>query len=590
MKTRVLLKLLTLSLATLCCRLGYAVAFDSARPAEEIQVVNAPPGSFGGSLVVGLRSEPKTLNPLVSNDASSREVIAQTTADLIHVNRGSQQAEPALASSWKVSSDGLRYTLELRKGLRFSDGFPFDADDVLFSFKVYLDEKVDAPQRDSLMPGGKPILVKKTDPFTVTFELARPYASAERLFDSVAILPRHLLEDSYLQGKLARAWSLNTSPQEIAGLGPFCLKKYVPGQRLTLQRNPYYWKADRRGKRLPYVDEMTFVFAGNEDAEVIRFESGETDILNRISAQNYAVLEKEQASRGFQLHDLGPGLEYNFLLFNLNSTLPGQAAEVAGKQTWFREVRFRQAISAAIDREAMNRLVYLGLGTPLWTHVTTGNRVWFDSSISRPARSLEHSRELLRLAGFSWRSDGMLVDSRGAPVEFSIITSASSNQRTQMATMIQQDLKEIGIRIQVVPLEFRTMLDRVFQSHDYETAVMGLGGGDTDPNSQLNVWLSSGDDHLWNLGQTKPATPWETEIDRLMTRQMSTLSTNERKHLFDRVQEIEVENLPFVCLVGPDVLVGARHRVGNFNPAVVDPQTLWNSEQLFIRDEQKAAK
>ena len=151
---------------------------------------------------------------------------------------------------------------------------------------------------------------------------------------------------------------------------------------------------------------------------MIRFESGETDILNRISAQNYAVLEKEQASRGFQLHDLGPGLEYNFLLFNLNSTLPGQAAEVAGKQTWFRESRFRQAISAAIDREAMNRLVYLGLGTPLWTHVTTGNRVWFDSSISRPARSLEHSRELLRLAGFSWRSDGMLVDSRGAPVEF----------------------------------------------------------------------------------------------------------------------------------------------------------------------------
>ena len=159
-----------------------------------------------------------------------------------------------------------------------------------------------------------------------------------------------------------------------------------------------------------------------------------------------------------------------------------------------------------------------------------------------------------------------------------------------MATMIQQDLKEIGIRVQVVPLEFRTMLDRVFQSHDYETAVMGLGGGDTDPNSQLNVWLSSGDDHLWNLGQTKPATPWETEIDRLMTRQMSTLSTNERKHMFDRVQEIEVENLPFVCLVGPDVLVGARHRVGNFDPAVVDPQTLWNSEQLFIRDEQKAAK
>ena len=590
MKARIWAKLLALSLAVLSSTARYAVASDPVKTAEEVLVADTPRGVPGGNLVVGLRSEPKTLNPVFSNDASSREVLAQTTADLIHINRSSQQPELALANSWKVSSDGQRYTVELRKGLRFSDGVPFDADDVLFSFKVYLDEKVDAPQRDSLMPGGKPISVKKTGPYTVTFELARPYASAVRLFDSVAILPRHLLEDSYLQGKLSRAWSLSTSPQEMAGLGPFCVKTYVPGQRLTLQRNPYYWKVDRQGKRLPYLEEMTFLLAGNEDAEVIRFEAGETDILSRISAQNYAVLEKEQSSRGLQLYDLGPGLEYNFLLFNLNSTLLAQAGELARKQTWFREVKFRQAISSAIDRDAMNRIVYLGRGAPLWTHVTPGNRLWFDSSIPRATRSLDRSRELLKLAGFAWRNDGTLVDARGTPVEFSIITSASSNQRTEMATMIQEDLQEIGIRVQVVPLEFRAMLDRVLQTHDYETAVMGLGRGDTDPNSQINVWLSSGDDHLWALGQTKPATPWEAEIDRLMTRQMSTMTTIERKHLYDRVQEIEVENVPFVCLVSPDVLVGASHRVGNFKPAVLDPQTLWNSEQLFIHDERKAAK
>jgi peptide/nickel transport system substrate-binding protein len=583
-------RLLALSLIAFFGRPGTSIAFGPLPQAEELLRVDAPAGISGGNLVVGLRSEPKTMNPLVSNDASSREVIAQTTADLIHINRSSQQVELALASSWKISSNGLRYTVELRKGLRFSDGVPFDADDVVFSFKVYLDEKVDAPQRDSLMPGGKPILVKKTGPYTVVFELAQPYASAERLFDSVVILPRHLLANSYLEGKLTRAWSLSTSPQEMAGLGPFCLKAYVPGQRITLQRNPYYWKVDLQGNRLPYLAEMTFLFAGNEDAEVLRFEAGETDVLSRIGAQNYAVLKKEQGSRDLHVYDLGPGLEYNFLLFNLNSTLPAQAGGVVSKQTWFREVKFRQAISSAIDREAMNRIVYLGLGTPLWTPTTPGNKLWFDSSIARPPRSLDRSRELLKAAGFSWRSDGTLVDARGTPVEFSIIASASSNQRIEMATMIQEDLKEIGIRVQIVPLEFRAMLDRVFQTHDYESAVMGLGGGDIDPNSQLNVWLSSGDDHLWNLGQTKPATPWEAEIDRLMMRQMSTLATSERKHLYDRVQEIEMENLPFVCLVSPDVLVGARRRIGNFKPAVLDPQTLWNSEQLFIRDERKAAK
>ena len=171
----------------------------------------------------------------------------------------------------------------------------------------------------------------------------------------------------------------------------------------------------------------------------------------------------------------------------------------------------------------------------------------------------------------------------GAEVEFSIITSASSSQRTQMATMIQQDLKELGIRVQVVPLEFRAMLDRVLQTHNYEAAVMGLGGGDVDPNSQLNVWLSSGDDHLWDLGESQPATAWEAEMDRLMKQQMSTLAAKDRKRLYDRVQEIEVEDVPLVFLVSPNVLVGAKLRVHNFEPAILDSHTLWNAEQAISR-------
>ena len=574
---------LSILLATLIFGLRAGAALNLLDTAEELMVTDNTPGPSGGSVVVALRSEPKTLNPVIAKDVSSREVIGQMTADLIHINRGSQQPEPALATSWKVSSDGLHYTLQLRKGLRFSDGVAFDADDVVFSFRVYTDEKIDAPQRDSLITGGKPISVRKIGPDTVAFDLAQPYASAERLFDSVAILPRHLLAEPYAQGKLNHAWSLNASAQEIAGLGPFCLKSYVPGQRVTLKRNPYYWKADNRGNRLPYLNEMTFLFAGNEDAEVLRFEAGETDILGRISSQNYSVLEKEQSSRHFQLHDLGSGLEYNFLLFNENSTLPAKSSEIASKQAWFKEVKFRQAISSAIDREGINRIVYLGRGTPLWTHVTPGNRVWFDPSIARPARSLDRARQLLKDAGFSWRADGQLIDGHGTPVEFSIITSSSSSQRTQMATMIQQDLKEIGIEVQVVPLEFRAMLDAVFQSHNYDAAVMGLGGGDIDPNSQMNVWLSSGDDHLWNLGESKPATAWEAEIDRLMNTQMSTMSMKERKRLYDRVQEIEAENQPVVFLVSPNVLVGATQRLANFKPAVLDSQILWNSEQLYIR-------
>src|SRR6202034_62882 len=161
-------------------------------------------------------------------DEPSRDVIRCMTADLIHINRGSLKTEPSLAKSWNVSRDGRQYTLRLRHGVRFSDGEPFNADDVIFSFQVYLDEKVDSSQRDLLVVGGKPITVVKVDDYAVRFELAQPYAAAERLFDGVAILPRHLLEASYKGGSFSEAWNLSIAANQFAGLGPFRLKEYVP--------------------------------------------------------------------------------------------------------------------------------------------------------------------------------------------------------------------------------------------------------------------------------------------------------------------------------------------------------------------------
>jgi peptide/nickel transport system substrate-binding protein len=501
------------------------------------------------------------------------------TGDLIHINRFTEDTEPALAKTWQVSPDGLKYTLHLRHGLRFSDGHPLDADDVLFSFNLYLDENAHSPQRDALIIAHKPISVKRIDAYTIVFGLARPYAAAERLFDSVAILPRHLLERSYQEGSLAQAWGLASSPAKIAGLGPFRLKEYLPGQRVTLERNPYYWQTDRKGNRLPYLDEITFLFVTSADAEVIRFQAGDTDIINRLSAADASVLE---ANQSVHVYDLGPSLEYNFLFFNLNTTVPAQSTEIARKQAWFREVKFRQAISLAIDRDGITRLVYRGRATPLWTPVTPASKFWIDTAIPHPPRSLDQARKLLQSAGFTWTPNGTLLDGAGSPVEFSILTSASNSQRTQMATMIQADLKQLGIRVQVVPLEFRAVLDRIFQTHDYEAAVLALGGGDVDPNSQMNVWLSSGSDHLWNIGQPHPATPWEAEIDQLMEKQLSTVKPDVRKHLYDRVQEIFVENVPLICLVSPNILVGSKNQVANFEPAILDPHTLWNAQELFL--------
>ena len=508
-------------------------------------------------------------------------------ADLVHINRETQLTEPALAKSWKTSPDGLQYTLVLRRGLKFSDGFPLDADDVLFTFQLYLDEKIHAPQRDLLIFDGKPISVRKLDSQTLVFQLPKPYGVAERMFDGWAILPKHLLEKAYEEGKIGQLGTLATPPNQWAGLGPFRLKEYVAGQRLVLERNPYYWKTDEKGNRLPYLDELVFLFVPSADAQVLRFQSGETDLISRLGGENFSVLSREQ--KDYTMVDAGPGLEYNFLFFNLSEPGEKTSAETLQKLKWFRDVKFRQAVSAAIDREAIVRLVYQGRGSALWGLVTPGNRRWRDDKLPHPPRSLGQARALLKEAGFSWNSgsnaESTLLDSSGKPVEFSIITSSSNADRTKMAALIQDDLKQLGMRVQVVPLEFRSLLDRVTQTKEYDACVLGIASFDADPNSDINVWLSSGGTHLWNPLQAHPATPWEAEIDGLINEQMYARTFEQRKKLYDRAQEILWDYQPMIFLASPDILTGARKAVGNFRPAVLEPYVLWNVEQLYLRND-----
>jgi len=548
-----------------------------------MQVDQGVSGRSGGSLEYAQRTEPKTLNPAFAGDNPSREVIHRIMADLVHINRETQRTEPALAKSWSVSPDGLRYTLELRRGLRFSDGQPFDADDVVFSFQAYLDEKLNSPQRDLLVINGKPVQVRKVDSYRLVVAFPSPYAAAERVFDGLSMMPKHLLERAWKEGKLADAWGLRTPPAEIAGLGPFRVKAYVAGQRIELERNPYYWKIDKAGTHLPYLDTVTFRFAGTEDMQVMRFQAGESDILNRVGARNYAVLEKDRERRGYVLRDLGPGLEYSVLFFNLNEISEGTLPQVAAHQSFLRRVAFRQAVSQAIDRAAMVRLVYLGHAAALASPLPLGNKNWIDSRIAAPVFSVAKARETLAADRFSWAPDGSLKDPAGRPVEFSILASASNAERVQMAGLMQADLKQLGMQVHVVTLDTRSLLDRVQRTHDYEACILTLQEADADPTPDMGVWLSSGPNHLWHPEQKSPATPWEAEIDGLMRQQMVTPKYAARKQLFDRVQELLAANLPVVPLVSPDILVGAKAALGNFRPAVLDHYTLWNIEELYWR-------
>ncbi|HXB70409.1 MAG TPA: ABC transporter substrate-binding protein [Candidatus Acidoferrales bacterium] len=499
-------------------------------------------------------------------------------ADLVHINRRSLRTEPALAEKWESSPDGRRYTVHIRRGVRFSDGQPFEVEDVLFTFQLLLDPATGSPQRDLLMVHGKPVQVRKLDTDTVVFEFAEPYAPGERLFDSIAILPRHILEAPYREHRLGETWGVGSAPGQIVGLGPFRLREYVPGQRLVLEKNPYYWRLDAAGQRLPAVDRVNVLFVPTEDDQVLRFRGGETDLIARLGAKNFEALARRDG--GYRMEDLGPSLEFNFLMFNLNDLAGRKLGAIEARQKWFQDAGFRRAVSFAIDRESIVRLVYATHGAPIWWHVSPGDRLWENQSLPKPKRSLEKARDLLRASGFLWDASGLLHDKTGAAVEFSLLTSAGNTDREQMATLVQADLRQLGITVNIVTLEFRSLLDRVSNSLDYESCLLALGGGDADPAPQMSLLLSSGATHLWDLTHKQPTTAWQAELDNLMKSQL-VATYAERKRLYDRVQQIVAEFLPIICLASPNVLVGARKGLAGWQPGILPPYALANLDQVF---------
>ncbi|MDX1979608.1 MAG: ABC transporter substrate-binding protein [Bryobacteraceae bacterium] len=529
-----------------------------------------------GVLTISMRSEPRTLNPVVAVDAPSRELMRLLHGRLARIHGVTHVVEPSLATAWKFSSDGRSAVVTLRKGVTFSDGDPFDADDVLFSFQVYLDGKVASPQRSLLMPGGKPVTAEKLTSHSIRLHFAEPHGPGERMFDGIPILPKHRLEGAYREGKLAGMWTVSSAPGEIAGLGPFVMAQYAAGEKIVLKRNPRFWmRAD--GKALPYLDEVRIVFTPDQTAEALRFRAGEIDLISRPPAQAFASLGRDLKDHHFI--DSGSSLEYHFVFFNLNDAPDRIPAAVAARQKWFSEPRFRRAVSLAADRQGMARLAFEGRATPLAHHVTAGNRLWVSKDIRVPARSLEEGRRLLLAAGFRMEGSA-LVDSQGKAVEFTLAYNSGNAQQGQMATLLQEDLRPLGIRLRLAPLEFRALVNRVLKTLDYDAALMALGSGDADPNAEMNVWHTSGAMHVWNLSARNKPTAWEAEIDRHMRQQQSTRDFAQRRKAYHRVQELVAEHLPILSLVSPNLLTAHRPGLENVRPSILPPYALWNIEQF----------
>jgi len=510
----------------------------------------------GGELRFCLRTEPKTFDPLKVEDESSAAVRYLTGGVLVRVNRQTQELEPELAQSWKVSKDGRQITFRLRSGISFSDGTGFSAGDVAYTMQQLMDPALHSPTGDAFRSGAGNVETKVISPTQISITFPAPVAGLDRLFDQVAIL------------------SERSSKKEMAVLGPFMVADYKPGATLLLNRNPNYWKTDEQGRKLPYLDSIRLDIQPNRDVEMLRFKRGELDLINALDSEYFDKL----ASTSPQLvHDAGPSLDSEQLWFNE----VGRAPIPGYKKNWFRSANFRRAISEAINREDLSRIVYHGHAQPAVGPFSPANKFWFNSKLKPQTYSPDAALKTLQADGFRMEN-GALKDKDGNEVVFSIITNAGSKTRERMAVLIQDDLQKIGVHVNVVTLDFPSLIERMTQSFDYEAILLGLTNVDLDPNGEMNVWLSSSENHQWNPQQKTPETSWEAEIDRLMRAQASSTDAKKRKEAFDRVQEIVVEQEPFIFLINKNALSAVSTTVHGAAPVILSPQTFWNAERFTV--------
>ena len=513
----------------------------------------------GGELHFCLRSEPKTLNPLLAADDASETIRYMTGGVLVRVNRLTQDLEPELATSWKVTNGGKIITFQLRDGLRFSDGTPFSADDVAYTMQQLMDPALHSPTGDAFRSSEGKVETQVLPKNRVRINFPAPIAGLDRLFDQVAIM------------------SARSPQKEMAVLGPYYVDVNKAGAYLILKRNPNFWEKDPAGRPLPYIESVRLDIQQNRDIEMLRLTRGEIHFINSLDAEYF---DKVVAQDPSMAHDAGASLDSEEMWFNqvANSPLP------PFKKAWFSSTNFRRAISEAINREDLARIVFRGHAHPAVGPVSPANKFWFNAKLQ--AHPFDQKSALQRLAQDGFRlQDGVLRDRDGHAVEFSVITNAGNKYRERMATMIQQDLSGIGIKLNVVTLDFPSLIERITRTFDYEACLLGLVNDELDPNAQMTVWLSSADSHQWNPSQKTPATAWEAEIDKLMRAQASTLDPKKRKEDFDKVQEIAWQQEPFIYLVNKNALSAVSPALHNAHPVVLRPQVYWNIDQLSLSSE-----
>jgi len=544
---------------------------SDSQPTTRDEAVSEPtPGrtaklAVSQHLFTAIMSDPKTFNPITSVDQASATVFGNLFDTLVRINPRTTEIEPALAEAWEYDADAIQYTFHLRTGVRWHDDHPFDADDVVFTFRAIQDPRVPNSLKHLLAVDGKPLDVEKLDDLTVRIRLPRPFAPLLSSLTTVPIIPEHILGSSLAAGDLVQQWGVDTPATRLIGTGPYLMTRAVAGQYIQYRRNPAYWMHDGNGGTLPYIEERTIRIVPNQDTMYLQFLAGESQIHN-ARPEEVPELRRRKEELGIRVKDIGLETGTLFVTFNRNPRHYETNGTKDPRLKWFTDKQFLRAVAHSIDREAIVTNCMNGFGRPAVSYISPENRLYHDDSLVPYDYDLDLARRLLAEGGYEDRNgDGVIEDRDGNDVEFSLNTNAGNKIRERICSILKEDWSKLGMKVDYRPLDFTVVVEKLQHTFDWDAVLIGFTGS-LEPHNGANLLRSSGNLHLWSPNQSSPATDWEKEIDRLLEEGSGEMEVEKRRRIYFQIQEILHEELPMIQMVRQKRFVAYKNTLENFEP------------------------
>ena len=542
----------------------------------------APVGKFGGELILSVIGEgPKTFNPCNTKDATSSTMAGMLYDGLLTTDAKNGKVVPQLAKSYTI--DGNDYIINLRKGIKWSDGKPITVDDVMYTYEEIVFKGLGNPSiTDMMKVDGKLPELTKIDDYTIKFTTQKPFAPFLRQL-SYPIVPKHYFKtySDKGQSEFNAFLNTNTNPKTIVSNGAFKLKEYVAAQRVVFERNPYYYKINLNNQQLPYLNKVVYMIVGDTNNGILKFEAKEIDIIG-LRGNTVAAYKEREPNSDYIIYNLGADTGTLFLAINLNNRTDKNGNYYVNpvKQQWFRNKEFRKAIDYVIDRKNMVQNIAFGVAEPLFTSESL-NSIYLNKNIKGHDVDKSKAISILKDNGFVLKNK-KLYDKQGNLVEFDLYTNAGNLEREALGVVIKQDLEELGMKVNFKPIEFNSLVNKLTNTYDWDMVIMGLTGSPLEPHDGKNVWTSKGTLHLFNMNVPQNQRyEWEKELDYIFEEGALKISYDERKPLYDRYQEIiNVEN-PIIYLYSSKQIYAIRKRIKNVFPSALNG-LLHNLDELYI--------